>query len=147
MEVETEEMTWKMQPPPKRSKVLATQFHNTPVEKLQMLNSAQVLAKGKDQTSNAGTRSKPESSTDIIDVEKIWAFHWQSVPAPERPQVALVIQKHWCDQILYGNKTWEIRGNALKRRGRICIAQSKSNTLVGEVSQWQEATFLPGGFH
>ncbi|CAJ1395303.1 unnamed protein product [Effrenium voratum] len=50
------------------------------------------------------------------------------------PDVALVIKKRWCDKIFDGGKVWEIRGSWLKKRGRICIAQSKSKTLVGEVT-------------
>ena len=79
--------------------------------------------------------SKRCIDTDIVDVEKVWASHGDSVPRKPRPQVALVIKKRWCDRIFNGSKIWEIRGNALAKRGRICIAQSKSQTLVGEVSR------------
>eukprot|EP00438_Fugacium_kawagutii_P018008 Skav223294 [mRNA] locus=scaffold2998:131354:133662:+ [translate_table: standard] len=51
----------------------------------------------------------------------------------KRPPVALVIKKRWCDKIFEGGKIWEIRGTPLTKRGRICIAQSKSKMLVGEV--------------
>lgn len=51
----------------------------------------------------------------------------------QRPGVALVIKKRWCDEIFEGSKIWEIRGSSLAKRGRICIAQSKSQMLVGEV--------------
>lgn len=72
---------------------------------------------------------------DVIDVEKVCASAGDAVPRKPRPQVALVIKKRWCDRIFKGSKIWEIRGNALAKRGRICIAQSKSQTLVGEVSR------------
>lgn len=54
-------------------------------------------------------------------------------PQLQRPGVALVIKKRWCDEIFEGSKVWEIRGSSLAKRGRICIAQSKSQMLVGEV--------------
>eukprot|EP00435_Cladocopium_sp_Y103_P056439 s636_g19.t1 len=54
-------------------------------------------------------------------------------PPQQRPGVALVIKKRWCDKIFDGSKVWEIRGTSLAKRGRICIAQSKSQMLVGEV--------------
>ena len=66
---------------------------------------------------------------------KLCASGGDAVPRKPRPQVALVIKKRWCDRIFKGSKIWEIRGNALTKRGRICIAQSKSQTLVGEVSR------------
>ncbi|CAE7282168.1 unnamed protein product [Symbiodinium natans] len=51
-----------------------------------------------------------------------------------RPDVALRIKKQWCDKIFDSTKVWEIRGSALHKRGRVCIAQSKSQQLVGEVT-------------
>jgi len=51
-----------------------------------------------------------------------------------RPSAALRIKKQWCDKIFDSTKTWEIRGSALHKRGRVCIAQSKSSQLVGEVT-------------
>mmetsp|Transcript_73027 Transcript_73027/g.171223 ORF Transcript_73027/g.171223 Transcript_73027/m.171223 type:complete len:668 (-) Transcript_73027:103-2106(-) len=48
--------------------------------------------------------------------------------------VALLIKQRWCDKIFDSTKVWEIRGTALTKRGRVCIAQSKSRTLVGEVT-------------
>ncbi|CAE7171772.1 unnamed protein product, partial [Symbiodinium pilosum] len=56
------------------------------------------------------------------------------IGAKHRPAAALRIKKHWCDKIFDSTKVWEIRGSALKKRGRVCIAQSKSNHLVGEVT-------------
>ena len=138
---------WQSGPQSKRLKVAAPHLHDTTavstrlpeevseVKKLQMPDSTQLAAKKKEQTSKTDSKPPPQSHTDVIDVEKVWAFHWQSVPTEPHPQVALVIQKHWCDQILDGNKNWEIRGHYLNRRGRICIAQSRSRSLVGEVTQ------------
>lgn len=51
----------------------------------------------------------------------------------KQPGVALVIKKQWCEKIFEGTKIWEIRGTALAKRTRICIAQSKSKSLIGEV--------------
>lgn len=45
---------------------------------------------------------------------------------------ALIIKKHWLDLILSGKKTWEIRGNNTKIRGRIGLVESGSGLVVGE---------------
>ena len=37
------------------------------------------------------------------------------------PARALLVQPHWCDEILAGRKTWEIRGSSLGVRGRRCF--------------------------
>ena len=47
------------------------------------------------------------------------------------PAQALFIKKCWCREILEHGKTWEIRGEPCHKRGRVCIAQSRSNLLVG----------------
>ena len=44
---------------------------------------------------------------------------------------ALIIREQWLTKILSGTKTWEIRGSATKRRGRIALIQSKSGLVVG----------------
>ena len=44
---------------------------------------------------------------------------------------ALLIRKEWLDLILTGRKTWEIRGNATKKRGQIALIESGSGTVVG----------------
>ena len=71
---------------------------------------------------------------DVIDVEKIWNSQAHHRQQRQMPEVALIIKKHWCKQIFHGTKIWEIRGKPVTRRGRICIAESRSKTLVGEVS-------------
>lgn len=45
---------------------------------------------------------------------------------------ALIIKKHWIDLILTGEKVWEIRGCATKKRGIIELIQSKSGLVVGK---------------
>mmetsp|Transcript_159133 Transcript_159133/g.296548 ORF Transcript_159133/g.296548 Transcript_159133/m.296548 type:complete len:718 (-) Transcript_159133:58-2211(-) len=57
------------------------------------------------------------------------------VPAPGGSfrELALVVKKPWVDLILAGHKTWEIRGTSTHRRCTICLAQSGSGKLVGEV--------------
>jgi len=47
---------------------------------------------------------------------------------------ALVMEKVWSDKILDEDKTWEIRGEPCWKREKICIAQSKSGTIVGEAT-------------
>jgi hypothetical protein len=44
---------------------------------------------------------------------------------------ALLIRAPFIDWILKGSKTWEIRGNATKKRGLIALVQSGSGTIVG----------------
>ena len=44
---------------------------------------------------------------------------------------ALIILEEPLAKILAGTKTWEIRGSATKRRGRIALIQSKSGLVVG----------------
>ena len=44
---------------------------------------------------------------------------------------ALLIRKEWLDLIFRGRKTWEIRGNATKKRGQIALIESGSGTVVG----------------
>lgn len=43
---------------------------------------------------------------------------------------ALIIKKNWLDLILDGSKTWQIRGNATIKRGRIALIESRSGTVV-----------------
>ena len=44
---------------------------------------------------------------------------------------ALIIKKPWIDYILSGKKTWEIRGCATTKRGKIELIQSGSGLVVG----------------
>ena len=57
-----------------------------------------------------------------------------SMAVASPPTRALVIKQAWCEKIFQSTKTWELRGTGTKKRGRICIAQSKTSTLVGEVT-------------
>ena len=57
-----------------------------------------------------------------------------AAPAAAPPSRALVIKKTWCEKIFGSTKTWELRGAATNKRGRICIAQSKTSLLVGEAT-------------
>merc|ERR1719182_244627 len=47
---------------------------------------------------------------------------------------ALVIKENWCNEIFDHGKTWEIRGDQCKKRGRFAIAASGTGTLVGEAT-------------
>jgi len=44
---------------------------------------------------------------------------------------ALLIRSPHIDKILAGPKTWEMRGSATKKRGRIALIRSGSGTVVG----------------
>ena len=47
---------------------------------------------------------------------------------------ALVIKGQWCNEIFDNQKTWEIRGDPIQKRGRFAIAASGTGTLVGEAT-------------
>lgn len=83
----------------------------------------------------------------VLDCDELLAAAGKRLADPaatqlQRPGVALVIKKRWCDEIFEGSKVWEIRGSSLAKRGRICIAQSKSQMLVGEVLGCKLAPFF-----
>ena len=44
---------------------------------------------------------------------------------------ALIIKKHWLDEILSGHKTWELRGSRTSTRGRIGLIESGSGHVIG----------------
>ena len=48
--------------------------------------------------------------------------------------VALLIKERWCNEIFDHQKTLEIRGDPVKKRGRFAIAASGTGTLVGEAT-------------
>ena len=52
---------------------------------------------------------------------------------PSAPNRALIVRRPWSELIVDGSKTWEIRSNPCKIRGRICIAEAGTQMLVGEV--------------
>jgi hypothetical protein len=43
----------------------------------------------------------------------------------------LLIRSPYIDWILDGSKSWEIRGSATRKRGRIALVQSGTGTVVG----------------
>lgn len=43
----------------------------------------------------------------------------------------LIIQDPWISMILDGKKTWEIRGNATKKRGMIALIKSGTGKVIG----------------
>ena len=61
-------------------------------------------------------------------------------PVPRLPRrlhpgpVALIVKKRLSNKILDGDKTWELRGNQIRKRGRALIAEAGAKGLiVGEV--------------
>ena len=50
------------------------------------------------------------------------------------PAVALLVRPPWAEMIVKGQKIWELRSTATRKRGRIAIAQSGTGTLLGEVT-------------
>lgn len=44
------------------------------------------------------------------------------------------MRKRWCDLILSGHKTWEIRGQTCRTTGRVYIIQCGSGTIIGETT-------------
>ncbi|OLQ05533.1 60S ribosomal protein L15 [Symbiodinium microadriaticum] len=67
------------------------------------------------------------------------------------PPSGLIVQKRWADLILSGQKTWEIRGEITKKRGRVAIFEKGSNSVAGEVEivdcflvgHWDEKSWSP----
>lgn len=57
-----------------------------------------------------------------------------STSASKLMNKALLIKKHWVDQIFDNGKIWEIRGERCTKRGRFCIAQSQSGLIMGEAT-------------
>lgn len=55
-------------------------------------------------------------------------------PMETAPTQALFIRSEWCEEIFRHGKIWEIRGTRTAKRGPLCIAASKTNTLVGAVT-------------
>ena len=49
------------------------------------------------------------------------------------PPSGLLVPLRWADLILSGQKTWEIRGETTKKRGRVAIFEKGSNSVAGEV--------------
>lgn len=45
----------------------------------------------------------------------------------------LILKEKYGSQILSGNKSWELRNNNTKKRGKIFIAYSKTGKIFGEV--------------
>lgn len=43
----------------------------------------------------------------------------------------LLIRSPWIEKILYGEKTWEIRGSRTNKRGKIALIRSGSGLIVG----------------
>lgn len=67
------------------------------------------------------------------------------------PEQALVVKRRWATKILAAQKTWEIRGSPLRKRGRFALAVSGESLLAGEVTFtdsfavgiWQEGGWRP----
>lgn len=45
---------------------------------------------------------------------------------------ALIVRQHWIDLILSGEKTWEMRSQPTKVRGRIGLIEQGTGFIVGE---------------
>ena len=45
--------------------------------------------------------------------------------------LGLVVRTPWVEKIVAGEKTWEIRGSAMKVRGRIALIRGGSGLVVG----------------
>ena len=54
-----------------------------------------------------------------------------TLPAAPSNMKALIIKKHWADEILSGRKTWELRGSRTSMRGRIGVIESGSGHVIG----------------
>lgn len=113
-------------PPPKASPLMS-----------RIDNSRASLLKPQARRKSKFFSNRVSAPPPVLDCDELLAAAGKrladAAPQLQRPGVALVIKKRWCDEIFEGSKIWEIRGSSLAKRGRICIAQSKSQMLVGEV--------------
>ena len=51
----------------------------------------------------------------------------------KKPIGVLIIKRHWLQKILDGEKIWEIRGCATKKRGLVLLAQSRAGgSIIGQ---------------
>lgn len=58
----------------------------------------------------------------------------------------LIVRKPWIDLILDGEKTWEIRGNDTKKRGRILLAESGTGLVMGSAELYHTCILLKEDF-
>eukprot|EP00438_Fugacium_kawagutii_P034999 Skav222690 [mRNA] locus=scaffold5100:7512:13418:- [translate_table: standard] len=83
---------------------------------------------------SAGGKRKASEDKTSDDISLLLANKKpEEAQASALPRSALIIKKPWCELILSGKKTWEIRGERCAKRERIALAQSSSGLLVGEV--------------
>ncbi|CAE7403305.1 unnamed protein product, partial [Symbiodinium sp. CCMP2456] len=82
-----------------------------------------------------GSAEATRSSPVIPGASPEEAAAASAAPA-ESPRWALTIKPQWCRKILDGSKVWEIKGQNCKKhlRERICIAESGSGKLLGEMT-------------
>lgn len=68
---------------------------------------------------------------------------------PDLLDSALFVRKRWCDLIMSGRKTWEIRGQTCRKRGRVCIIECGSGMIIGEttITESRDITNLELGDH
>lgn len=67
----------------------------------------------------------------LLESEHLRAVTEGTLPAGPSDMKALIIKKHWADEILSGRKTWELRGSRTYIRGRIGIIESGSGRVIG----------------
>jgi hypothetical protein len=80
------------------------------------------------------TSSKDAEKVVLLPARKNSAAMKGGTSASKLMNRALLIKKHWVDQIFDDGKVWEIRGERCMKRGRFCIAQSQSGLIMGEAT-------------
>eukprot|EP00930_Biecheleria_cincta_P064787 TRINITY_DN5044_c0_g1_i1.p1 TRINITY_DN5044_c0_g1~~TRINITY_DN5044_c0_g1_i1.p1 ORF type:complete len:479 (+),score=81.49 TRINITY_DN5044_c0_g1_i1:41-1477(+) len=80
------------------------------------------------------TSSKDAEKVVLLPARKRSATMEGGTSASKLMNKALLIKKHWVDQIFDNGKVWEIRGERCTKRGRFCIAQSQSGLIMGEAT-------------
>ena len=85
---------------------------------------------------SAGVASVPNFNQKLTAFERAESVADQRGGAAQGhvPTQALFVKPQWCRAIFLLGKTWEIRGKATSKRGRVCIAEAGAKRLVGEVN-------------
>ena len=83
-------------------------------------------------------RRDSESLRSTYDIDilhtPVFAENWPSkAGAMSSPTSALLVKSHWAELLIRGEKCWELRSSATAKRGRIALAVSGAQTLLGEI--------------
>ena len=87
-------------------------------------------AKAKGAPGNAGNAKGNPGNAGNTKRGKIKKCAGKRSGLKRSARYALVVKKKWLDQILSGDKDWEIRGGKTKRRGWVHLAESQAGGRI-----------------